>query len=279
MYPSAYPHQPVFFTFPFLYRIFFYLYSHLFRLFPFSHDLFYTHSSDNSGCLNVATLSENVCDKFCLYIDQSILASENKISSKMISKGVKSESFVLDVDQLSSSSLFSDSDLLEFQSVLSVLNRVLSRSTPFSIGLKCVAQRLTCSSADVGDTNTNFHIDRWVPAVKSFIFLNDAISCGSPYQYIPYSHVIDQRYLTSIFRYSLSLLKTKKISYPFTPPYPESYTTTSYGSKGSVLLTAVNGFHRRSPFSKCGTRYTLRFVFYSSLNPFSRLKSFLSALL
>ena len=110
------------------------------------------------------------------------------------------------------------------------------------------------------------HIDRYVPAIKAFIFLTNTKENGSPYEQVPCSHIINNNYVNNYLKKSKEHLRSKVPIKPFNLDFYEE-SARKYGSKGQLIVAAVNGLHRRTPFEKVGQyRYTIRFVLYNSLS-------------
>lgn len=124
-------------------------------------------------------------------------------------------------------------------------------------------QRLVLHGTDQGDPNTLLHIDRFLPCIKMFYFPDAVSDQGSPFGYVPRSHITDSNYLNSVrkrFHLGISSNAPFEIENRFGDEVPLTVPENTF------VVSYTNGLHRRIPFSGSvgASRDSLRFIFYRS---------------
>ncbi len=267
IYPSNRPNK-FFKKFPFkFYKRYVFFNNYLFKLLSFSKEYFYGNKNDNlisDGCIEVKPLKSNTCNSLIRYIDQ--ILSRKKVKKFKLSKGVFRESITFSLDDNYLKKYLSFNEYSELKNTFYEIKNTIESLGPFSIKPSFIAQKLSSFDLDSGDTNTIMHIDRYVPAVKAFIFLTDTFKNGSSYEFIPYTHLINEKYIKKVLETSKLHFDAIKTINPFSPQISK-LKAKKYGFQGQAIISATNGLHRREPFIDKGQfRYTLRFVLYESIS-------------
>ena len=131
-------------------------------------------------------------------------------------------------------------------------------------------QRLERVSKDINDSNTLQHIDRFLPAVKFFYFPKDVSKEQGPFGYIPFSHLINDKYIKSVKKGFLENNES-----PFSIPNPSDFNEVALTVKANTFVVAfTNGIHRRIPFEnkKNLKRDSCRFIFYDLFTRFDLIR-------
>ena len=84
------------------------------------------------------------------------------------------------------------------------------------------------------------HIDRYVPAIKAFIFLTDTFNNGSSYEFVPYTHLINENYIEKVLETSKIHIDAFKTINPFSPKISQNYAK-KYGYQGQAIISSTNG--------------------------------------
>ena len=283
IYPSVIP-QKIFKYSGFIsYKFYVKINNLLFYLLPFSKEFFYKNSNSRSiykdsisGCYELSPLPRETSNNLIKYFDQYIISKE--IKNNKLGNGVDRFSFSINLNDSELIKNLSFNDYFNLKLSYESIKKKIMNLGPFELEPKLIVQKLICTGKDVGDTNTILHIDRYVPSLKAFIFLTDTEINGSPYEHVPKSHLINKNYMNQYF------IESKKHILSKSPIYPFSITANKnpakrYGYKGQIIISAVNGLHRRSPFIKKGDyRYTIRFVLYNSISVKAILRNYLNQL-
>jgi hypothetical protein len=128
--------------------------------------------------------------------------------------------------------------------------------------------RLPRGQLDSADSNTELHIDRFLPAVKIFYFPYEVKDNEAPFGYVLGTQMIDSRYQNCV-KDSFRIL-SGKINRPFElphHPYKNEYRIALPAN--SLVVAATHGLHRRVPFEGVldvdRSRVSIRFIFYNQL--------------
>ena len=249
------------------YKFYVYLNDFFFRLLPFSKSFFYSsklNSNNSTGCIEVSSLESNTCKNLIKYIDKLLI--ENNIKKNYLSSGVYRESITFRLKDSKLKNFLPYKEYINLEKTFLEIKKTIESLGPFTIKPLFIAQKLYAFDKDEGDTNTIMHIDRYVPAIKAFIFLTDTYKQGSSFEFVPKSHIINEKYLEKVLYTSKKHINSKKNIKPFSPQISNALPK-KYGSEGQAIISATNGMHRREPFTKTKQfRYTLRFVLYESLS-------------
>lgn len=100
-----------------------------------------------------------------------------------------------------------------------------------------------------GDTNTIFHSDRFIPTLKFFYYPYSCEINQSPFEFLPFSHFISNKFLSSYQKYFLDVSKNLKSSLPCALDYSTGADPLSMTvPKNSLVASFTHGIHRRRPF-------------------------------
>ena len=164
---------------------------------------------------------------------------------------------------------------------VSELNDLISQISFELLGKQCKPTKQAyqllefVGKADVRDTNTTQHIDRYLPCLKMFYFPEAVSSLQSPFGYVPYSHLIDHDYLKSIDSTYCNIARGRKFIAPFSIRRKVSLPPeVRFAVPSNTLVVAfTNGIHRRCEFVERDEdlpryRKSIRFIFYRSFGLF-----------
>lgn len=101
--------------------------------------------------------------------------------------------------------------------------------------------------------DNNFHMDRYLPNIKTIYFPYDVEENLSPFMYMVGSHRINNNYQDFYLNNDECIFDDRNILF-------KNYINKKIKikvKKNSLVLAATNGFHGRAPFEKQGIRLTL----------------------
>lgn len=100
-----------------------------------------------------------------------------------------------------------------------------------------------------GDPNTIFHSDRFIPTLKFFYYPYACNIDSAPFEFIPFSHYINDSFINSYKKYMLDVSKNLKAPNPCAIDYKNGIKPISLTvPKNSLVAAYTNGMHRRRPF-------------------------------
>ena len=131
------------------------------------------------------------------------------------------------------------------------------------------------------DESSIIHVDRYLPAIKMFYSPKQIDKSQSPFQYIPFSHIIGNDYKKNVWK---SIKKTNN-AYKYGLKVPNQHYDHNYQNENllsitceanSLIIAATNGLHGRGGFNTNSKkeRWLTFFSFYENYNKFSLLKNF-----
>ena len=109
--------------------------------------------------------------------------------------------------------------------------------------------------------DNNFHMDRYLPNIKTIYFPYDVEKNLSPFMYMVGSHRINNNYQDFYLNNDECIFDERNIQFKNSINKKIKITV----KKNSLVLAATNGFHGRAPFEKQGVRSTL-FMTYANFD-------------
>ncbi len=148
-----------------------------------------------------------------------------------------------------------DSNINEFKE-LSILNNKITKKI-FGKEISAQAQFFVHESINIPETifpgDNNFHMDRYLPNIKTIYFPYDVNNDQSPFMFAIRTHKINSNYKEFYINNDNCLFDDRNEKSKYLIKEKNKIPV----KKNSLVLACTNGFHGRSPFEKPGKRCSL----------------------
>ena len=164
-----------------------------------------------------------------------------------------------------------NTNIKEFEE-LTFLNNKITKKV-FGKEVSAQAQFLVHKSINIPETiypgDNNFHMDRYLPNIKTIYFPYDVMEDQSPFMYAFKSHKIDKNYKEFYLENDECIFDDRNEKSKYLIKEKNKIPV----KENSLVLACTNGFHGRSPFEKDGKRLTL-FMTYPNFDLFDLFNYF-----